>query len=325
MVFILCYHYAKHNFFRTSFTTNLYSMLIHVAYQYIALPLKHQRPAMPIFTPTPTGYKRLTSVPTNASINTVCEHLGYNTDQFYTWHGDFDFEFDINTVALEVFSRNIIFISTKQGVETVDAAKLSYYLRNLNNEEVYTSYNVEDTLTAGIANRSLSSAFLGKVLGSDIESDGVVYASKLNLYLYFTDGYLVDFQASDGLNKWAKHWKQLNPGLIAAYEAEAKRYWGNDQKRVLNEVNVQSDALAGVPQAVGNEFADLHRTENGLVNYRMLLACHYDQDISLDDFLVLNHGRYQELPSQSSKLRFFRLGLFDYIFNDGMFIQGIQH
>lgn len=276
---------------------------------------------MPVFVPEAGGFKRLTSVHSNSSINGVCEHLGYNTDQFYTWHGDFDFEFDINTVALEVFSRNIIFVSTKQGVETVDAAKLSYYLRNLNDVEVYTSYNVEDTLTEGIANRSLSSTFLGKVLGDNIEPDGVFYASKLNLYLYFTDGHLVDFQASDGLNKWAKHWKQLNPKIIAAYEAQARRYWGNNQKQVLNEINAQSDALAGVPHAVGNEFAPLHRNENGLVNYRMLLTCHYDHPISLADFLALNHGRYKEL-SQGK----YRLGRFDYLFsNDGALIQAVQN
>lgn len=274
---------------------------------------------MSTFVPTPTGYKKLTSAPSNASINSVCEHLGYHTDQFYTWHGDFNFEFDISMVALEVFSRNIIFVSTRQGVETVDLTKLSHFMRNLNDEEIYTSYTVEDSLTAGIANRSLNSVFLGKVLGNTgIEPDGVFYDRKLNLYLYFTDGYLVDFQASDGLNKWAKHWKQLNPKLIAAYEAEAKKYWGNDSKRVLHEVNVQSDALAGVPQAAGNEFVGLHRTKSGLVNYRMLLTCHYDESITLKDFLVLNHGRYQELKSHGK----YRLGRFDYLFSsDGTLIQ----
>ena len=277
---------------------------------------------MPSFVPDASGFKKVTSVPINASINKLCEHLGYHTTQFFIWHGDFDIEFDIQMVALEVFSRNIIFVGTRDGVEKVDSSKLNYYLRNLNDAELYNNYNVEDTLKDGIENKTLTSSYLSKVLGnSNIEPDGVFYSDKINLYLYFKDGYLSDFQSSDGLNKWAKHFKQLNPQLIDDYEAEAKKYWGNDQKQVLNEVNVQSDALAGVPQATSNEFVSLHRNEKGLINYRMLLTCHYDQDITLKDFLIVNHGRYQEVPNNNSILKCYRLGLFEYLFDqDGAFL-----
>jgi hypothetical protein len=278
---------------------------------------------MSVFVPEGNGFKKLTSIPTTASMNSVCEHLGYHIDQFFIWLGDFDNDFDINVVALEIFSRNIIYVSTKAGVEIVDSTKLKCFLRNLTDTELYKSYTVEDSLKEGIANKSLTSIFLKKVLGDEsIESDGVFFASKLNLYLYFNNGYLVDFQSSDGLGKWAKHWKEISSEFIANYEAEAKKYWGNNQKQLLSEVNTQSDALAGVPQAVSNEFTPLHTDKNGLVNFRMLLACHYDQPISLEDFLVLNHGRYEELAAQSK----YRLGRFDYLFsNDGTLIHSIMH
>jgi hypothetical protein len=277
---------------------------------------------MPVFVSDTNGFKKLTSIPSNASANAICEHLGHHPDQV-SFEFDSGIESDYYIVGFEIFSKNILFVSAKEGVESVDASKLTTFVKKRTEKELYNSLDAESILSEGIDNKSLSSAFLGRVLAiKDVELDGVFFVEKLGMYLYFSNGYLVDFQASDGLKKWAKYWRQLNPNIINGYETEAKKYWGNDQKRVLHEVNVQADALADLPMNMDNEFIPLHTNKNGLVNFRMLLACHHDRPISLTNFLAINHGRYQELPSQGK----YRLDRFDYLFsNDGALIQAVQN
>jgi hypothetical protein len=228
---------------------------------------------------------------------------------------------------LELFTRNVVFLGTKKEVLSIEPSKLAHFLRNLDDREMYDSYNVNSTLRAGVQNKTLSHEFLGRVLNmSGVERDGVFYSDKLGLYLYFSEGMLTDFQASDGLNEWAKHWKQLNPRIIDAYESEAKRYWGDNLKQVLHEVNTQANALAGIPNAMSNEFIPLHTDGRGLVNFHMLLVCHYEHEITLADYLILNHGRYEKLLNKSpDELSFYRLGRFDYLFgSDGDLIQAFE-
>jgi hypothetical protein len=277
---------------------------------------------MSVFVPTANGFKKLTSIPGNASASAIYEHLGYHSDQVFSQYDERK-ESDFHTIGFEIFSKNIIFINAKEGIESIDGSKLMPFLQKLTDEKLYDSLDVESTLSEGIDNKSLSSAFLGRILDiKDIDPDGVFFVDKLGMYLYFSNGYLVDFQSSDGLNKWAKYWNQSTPGFTDDYETEAKKHWGRDQKRVLHEVNVQANAAADVPKGMRNEYIPLHTNKNGLINFRMLLACHYDQPISLADFLALNHGRYQELSNQGK----YRLGRFDYLFsNDGVLIQAVQN
>lgn len=268
---------------------------------------------MAVFTPTPSGFKELPGSTTNGSINSVAEHLGYHPDQVYFHLGDLDREFDIQMVVLEVFTMNVVFVGTKDGVTSIDLSKLNHYLRDLTDDDLYNSYKVNPTLTDGIENKSLPASFLGRVLGIDnIEENGVFYSTKLDKYLYFTDGLLTDFQSSDGLNQAAKRLHQINPNIIEAYEAQAKRYWGNDNKKVLSEINTQADAWASTPQSVGNEYVPLHTDANGIVNFHMLLVCHYSEPITLTEFLTLNHGRYQKRTDAANT---YHLGSFTYEFD----------
>ncbi|MDF7815439.1 hypothetical protein [Hymenobacter sp. YC55] len=228
-----------------------------------------------IFVPDKSCFIELKNGPEGASINAISQHLRYHSDQVYTYLGDHDTNSDIRCIVYELFSKNIVFISTKDTVRTIDLNKLTHFTRNLG-DSMFDSYSVHSSLTDGIENQSLTSNFISKVLAlENIEPNGIFYADKLGLYLYFTNGLLTDFQSSDGLTHWAKRWKQLNPRIIAMIEDEAKRYWKDDHKQVLNEINVQSDALAKIPQAVDNEFIPLHTNSIGVVNFHMLLVSHY--------------------------------------------------
>lgn len=277
-----------------------------------------------VFVPTTAGFRALESTPGNGSFNSVSEHLGYHTDQTKTYLGDHDPSADIYGVILEAFSRNIVAVCTKTTITTLDPKAVRHYLRNADDRELLDSYDVNSRLTAGIANKSLTAEFLGKVLGmKNIEPNGVFYADKLGMYLHFSGGLLIDFQASDGLNHWAKHWKQVNPNVIEAFKEEAEAYWGNNHTQVLNEINLQSDALADLPQTMKNEYLPLHERSNGLHNYYMLLVCHYGKSMSLPEFKTINHGRYQQLTEQDEDgFQLFRAGRFTYEFaEDGTLVR----
>ena len=113
--------------------------------------------------------------------------------------------------------------------------------------------------------------------------------------LFFIDGRLVSMQSSDGLNEWARHWKNLNATFFSNYEKEARVYWGNNIGQVIKEINMQADAFASIPNAMNNEFTPLHTNDFGNINFAMLKVCHYSYDIDLTAFKFINHGRYKEL------------------------------
>lgn len=272
-----------------------------------------------IFVPSLAGFKELTDVPELKSVNAVMEHMGYDKkEEYFSYWGDKETQkdADIYAVVFETFTRNIIYVGTKETESGVDPNKLKFFLKNLTDEELFDSLHIDTVLTNGVENKSLTIEFLARVLGlEDTEPSGVYFSDKLDMYLHFNDGVLVDFQPSDGLNEWAKWLKNANPALVKSYESNARRFWGNNNKQVLNEVNVQASAFSGVPKSFQNEFIPLHKDASGLVNYHMLLVSHYGQKITLPEFLTINHGRHEKLLHQPNEdVSVYRLGKFNYIF-----------
>jgi len=251
------------------------------------------------FGPYNNGFIEL-NPPVNASLNEVTIHCGYNPDQAYTYFGEsLSLENDIHAVVFEIFTENIIYIATKTSVLSLPFSKVSKFLSHFRFNSEYNDYTIQDLLKTGIANKTLTSEFLAKVLETpDIEANGIFHVGCLGLYLYFNDGYLTDFQPSDGLNSWAKEFKKLNPSLINAYETVARKYWGNDIPKIVNEINVQCEALASTPEFVKNQYVSLHKGEQNTINYKMLMVCHYNEQLSLDEFIDINHGRAKKLESR---------------------------
>ncbi|MEI6950367.1 hypothetical protein V9K67_24510 [Paraflavisolibacter sp. H34] len=248
-----------------------------------------------IFIPDQTGFAELKDEIKNSSINGIAEHLGYHPDQAHSYFGNFDQNADVKHVIVEIFTKNIVFVLTQTTVTQLNKRQVDHFLRDFELSEVFDSITTRDILQEGIQNKSLKIDFLSRVLSiQDPDPNGLFYIESIGLYLYFFDGFLVSIQSSDGLSHWAKHFKQLNPQFIGQYEHVAKLYWGNNLPKVINEINIQSDALADLPDGMKNHYIHLHETKFGTINFAMLHVCHYNKEISLRDFREINHGRFQQ-------------------------------
>lgn len=253
----------------------------------------------------------------NTSFNGVTDHLGLNKD---TLHAFITSKTDgIYCAAFEIFTENVIFIQTKNHITEISKSALNKILSEYREETNSGIYDPQDFLTDGIENESLTSEFLKRVLNlSDSPKHGYLHCDRLGLYLEFSNGILCDFQPSDGLNKWAKDIKALNPKYLERYFTEAGKYWGKNQKKIQNEVNAQADGWANTVESLKNQYCNLHTTDSGTINFVNLLVAHYNKSISTDDFLELNHGRYQTLKLDHKGGRF-KVGKMIYE-SDGKFI-----
>ncbi|NOS94057.1 MAG: hypothetical protein HOP30_19240 [Cyclobacteriaceae bacterium] len=259
--------------------------------------LFNKRESSGFFIPEKNGFREFTGNLEDGSFNGMSRHLGYHPDHVHIYFGDFNSEFEIQQVAFEIFTDNIIFIYTKKTVREISDKKLKFFLRDYKIQTEYDSIVSEGLLRTGIENKSMSFAFLKKVLGlkTDLDEGGIVFSERLGLYLYFSGGILVDLGTADGLNEWAKHIRNINPELFGAYLEVAKKYWGNKIGMVQDEINIQAEAFANTPHGFNNQFLELHRVELGTVNFLMLLVCHYGQKITEEQFTKINVGRYSLL------------------------------
>ena len=272
---------------------------------------------MKYFVPSENGFRPIMDAPDNASVNVIIEHLGFHKSTVFSfWHeASYDEKRDIRYVLFEVLSKNVLCVATQDRISNISKEKLYEFVNKLEDDALYSSYNVDDTLQQGIENKSFTSEFLTRILGLKYTTPtGVFFSDKLDKYLFFTDGLLTDYQLADGLDVWAKRWKQVRPDLLASQQATASYYWGSNQRAILSEVNRQADAWADIPQAANNEFVELHRNQFGAINFEMLRVCHYDRSMKLREFVVTNHGRYRRLPSRED-VSVYACGRFTYKFD----------
>ena len=263
-----------------------------------------------IFVPFGSEFKELTDNIENKSANGIVEHLGYNITQMHVYHDSHSSleNSKIFQVAFEIFSNNIIFIQTNDTVIKVTNKMLDNYLKDCDLEHEYRD-NAFDILTDGIAGKNLTIEFLSKVLNiEDPKPDGKYLYEKLGYYLYFNEGYLTDFESVDELNRWAKADKAENPEYFSQCMRFAQAFL-SDPEEVTNELNTQAEASVNIPSVnmpIENykKFAELHRTSFGTINYYNWLICHNGKKVTLDEFLQINKGRYQELNSNSTTRRF---------------------
>jgi len=271
-----------------------------------------------VFVPDGNGFKEVIDKIENASLNGISIHLGYHPDQLRFYFGQFNMEYEIQQVAFEFLTDNIALILTKTTVDKVDKKKLQYFLKDFKIAEEFDSVIIRDTLQSGIENKSLKKDFLTKVLDRETdESDGgVIYSEKIGMYLYFSNGYLTDFQSADGLNEWSKYLRELNENLFNSYVKVAQKYWGDNRKMIEGEINIQGQSLANTPHALKNEFVDRHRAQFDTTNFFMLLVCHYHQDLNEDTFKMINHGRFNQLDSSGDVIKKYKYNDFVLSFSE---------
>ena len=264
-----------------------------------------------VFVQDGDGYSEMMELPGNGSINDINLHLGYRPSQVFGYFDTKRKDTGIILVSVEIFTKNIVFVLTEKSVVTLGAADMADYFTSFTFETVFPSYVAEPILKQGIEDKSLTFEYLSRVLMiKDGDPDGLVYVERLELYLYFIDGILVDFQASDGLNEWAKLWKQKNRQFLLDYYRVAQLHWPGRTDQILAEINAQADAWAGIPNAIDNEYIPLHTTSHGTVNFVMLRVCHYTHTMSFDEFATINHGRFVPVGHD-----IYQVGRFAYTFD----------
>lgn len=245
------------------------------------------------FVPKENGYVSVEIKVEKKSINNICKYLGYNSEQFYTYN-DFDLkDSKVFIVVFKSFSNKIICVLTEDTIESITQNDVDKYLVNFNLKDDFDSYDIESTLEDGVKNKSLSKKFLSVIFNQPTSAnDNSLIAIEIGYELHFKNGVLFDYNPSDGLNKWAKGWKNEIPERYQKYYNEASRY-NNIETDILNEINIQADAFSRTPKGVLNEYIKFHTNINGTVNYKMLLVAHYNEEVNLDEFKKINKGRYE--------------------------------
>lgn len=245
--------------------------------------------------------------------NEVGVHLGYTAEQIDIHYGDPEKSGGIKAVALELFTERVIFVYTDDQLTTVTRQQVEGFLQRF--RAPLHAIQVEDQLTQGITNRSLPTSFFERVFGlPTIEPGAIIDVPKIGYVLFFSDSYLNSFQPSDGLNTDSKFIQKYAPNLVARREKEARLFWGNQPGKVLSEVNQQMSAYMRLPSQRDNPFIPLHHTQHNTVNYVLLMVCHYEMPITLNEFMQLNHGRYRALSDPDDELHIFIVGQFRYEF-----------
>ncbi|WP_320019669.1 hypothetical protein [Labilibaculum manganireducens] len=225
------------------------------------------------------------------NINSICKQLGFNTDQCYSYFNFDGGDKDIISVIFKVFTDEIVFVWTSDEVELLSAERMSKYLSKFDLKKEFDSYDIESTLNDGVKNKSLTSSFLSDIFNlKDPGLNGTLHVLSIGYDIEFKQGLIHKFYSADGLNKWAKLWKNENKAFYDLYLKAATKYWGDQKEKIINEINIQADAYANAPKS---EYLEYHRTAEGTVNFKMLLVAHYNEPMTLNEFKEVNHGRYE--------------------------------
>ena len=268
------------------------------------------------FVKTVNGFKQIEDNIAKLSFNDISVHLGYDPFHLHSYHGGFKKRSNIQVVAFEVFTENVVFVLVDDNTKTPTEKSLKRFTKRFNFDEEFDSIFIRDYLLEGIESKSLSIGFFSKNLGLQInDPNGEVLAEKLGVKLFFINGTLASFKLTNDLEEWARHLKKINKDVISNYARLAKKYWQDDYDMIFREVNIQSESFANVPSGYLNEYIPLHKGEFNTINFLMLLVCHYEQKITEYQFKHYNHRRYSELPNYNSKIKKYNLGNFNYFFN----------
>jgi len=243
------------------------------------------------FVPKNDNYQKVEVNIEPKSINNIVKFIGYNSDQFYTYSDYDNKNSKIIVVIFKIFTDEVICVLTDDTVKSINKKEVKNYLFGFNLKEELSAYNIENALKDGIENKSLTKEFLSEVFHKEISGNSIII-NEIGYELTFNNEVLNNYKPSDGLNKWAKMWKNESPSTFLKYKEAASRYW-DDENSVLNEVNIQADAFSNVPNGYQNEYIPLHKNPDGTINFKMLLVTHYTKDIKLSEFKEINHGRYE--------------------------------
>ncbi|MDQ0064172.1 hypothetical protein [Chryseobacterium lathyri] len=275
----------------------------------------NKRRSSGIFVPSGNGFVEYTGDVGTGSIISLNNIFGYNDDQLYSIFAS-ENKSKIWAIEIEVFTRNIAFIMVDTKVTHLTQKDVNKYLRGFSVSKEFNALKVHDILSTAVENESFSNEFLSKVLSlNNISRNGMFYSEKIKTYLYFTNGILTNFQVDDGLMPYSRHLQEVNKTVFTWISELAYKYWPNDDFKAKREINIQCEAWSRIPNTFGNQFINLHRTENGGANLHMLLVCHYGYRINFTQFHEINHNRFTiEKDDPDLNIMVIKLGNFRYYF-----------
>lgn len=265
-----------------------------------------------IWVPSGDTFIPYTGNPIINSINGISNDLGYQSEQVYTYRNFRNVNSIVEMIAFEFYTRNILFVFTSQPVSKLKLSDVNSYSKGYVLSEIYDASELQNTFSEAIKNKSFSADFLSDKFGIKFEADGIQLVPEINYMLFFKDGYLSDYQRSDGLNEAAHYFKIHAQSRYKLIEAHAKKFWGNNILNIQEEINIQCNALYNLPEVGNNPFIPFHEERDGWVNYYMILVTHYHEPVNLDKFLMVNHGRYK---MDNSRMNTYLLGKFEYTFD----------
>ncbi|MCO5725531.1 hypothetical protein [Robiginitalea marina] len=246
-----------------------------------------------VFIPDGNGYVKTDINTDGISINNIGELLGYNTSQFSA-HFKFD-DHSIQGILFKVFTTEIICVITDDGVNKLTQSLVDDYLKDFEFNEYYDGYKIESELEEAVEKKLLSLEYLNEIFDKNLtDINGSFVAEKIGYRLFFKDGWLNDFATSDGLNKWAKSWKNNQQELYGKYLVSASIRFGGDQELVNYYINTQAKAFTQLPNGFRNEYVQLYKNqEYGTYNFKMIAVAHYNEKMTLNEFKILNKDEYE--------------------------------
>jgi hypothetical protein len=260
-------------------------------------------------------YVELSEMPGVGSLNDIAKHFGYSENQFYTFFNLSKTNSKITDIIFEKFSGNLIAVLTKTECNKLNDNMINEFLQNYSFDQEFDITKCIDTLETGIEDGNLSFSFLDTVMDLEKQEGNNVYLSKKwQLLLTFENDILISFSYADGIEKWARYFKNLNPALYSTYFKILSLYRGDDEIGKKRELNFQFDALASIPKSINNPYIPIH-TQDGIINFVMLNVCHYDASITLEQFIDINYKRFNVI-NQSDDATILRLNNFIYQFSN---------
>lgn len=251
------------------------------------------KPKSGIFRVENQNLVELDSTPGNGSINSIVKFLGYKPQQVRTIHA-FKSE-SLLCVGVKIFTKDVVFAISKEK-QLISNRDIDKLLNSTDWSFEYSSHSVQEILDDGIKENCLSLDFLNSVLDLKRENNDTFFAQSLDLFLTFQNNLLVAYTTSDLFNADSNWLKNLNQEMFKNMLDEASKFHNNDYE-ASEEVNIQASHLTKIPKGVRNEFIENHRNDYGNINFYNLNIIHYNYPCELNEFKLVNKGRYNEIDS----------------------------
>ena len=234
------------------------------------------------------------------SINDRLKELGYDTNQFYSYYGNI--ESDIFGVYFKIFTTDIICVSTQNNITELRKQDIEKYLSDFVFSLAYSVYNREEDLKDGLKKGNLSIKFLSNVLNISCDTnslDTMLTCEKYGYNLYFRNGYLDNFESSDGYNSDAKDFMECNPDYFNTMKVYAKEYWKDDEYNIKKEINIQCKAFNSLPYGWYNEhLKDFYEIYN-YYNFKIIAVLYYNDTITIREFKDICHGNAKFIEAKN--------------------------